>query len=328
LRRFHGFGVAVGFALLCLHALAGTARADDEDYTAMVRDAVAEYDAGHYEEAAALFERAHAKSPSARTHRGLGLAYFQARKYVLAVRHLTDALSDSRRPLKGEQRAESERFLKQASRFVGRFTLVLDPVDAVVEVDGHAAEREGDELLLDAGQHELIVHAADREDERRMLEAIAGPAQQLRITLAPKGPSEAQAAAAGISAAPLLPPPQQAAKSAEPASTGRGIGPYLVLGAGGALLIGSAVTGLLANGIYNKLDGRCPKGVCADPKLTSERDSGKTLVVATNVLLVSGLVGVAAGATWWLLAPRGHAETQVAAVCLPGGCAVSVGGRL
>ena len=87
---------------------------------AQAEDALGEYDAGRYEEAAALFERAHAKSPSARTHRGLGLSYFGARKYVLAVEHLTAARTDTRRPLTKAQLSEVENFLKQADRFVAR----------------------------------------------------------------------------------------------------------------------------------------------------------------------------------------------------------------
>src|SRR5690349_4366426 len=76
-----------------------TPAAAQEDYDSTIRDALAEFEAGRYEEAATLFGRAHQQNPSARTHRGLGLAYFEARHYVLAVRHLRAALSDRRRAL-------------------------------------------------------------------------------------------------------------------------------------------------------------------------------------------------------------------------------------
>ncbi len=319
------YALVAGSLLFALGASVRGVRAEDVDYATTIRDAIAEYDAGRYEEAAALFERAHAKSPSARTHRGLGLAYFQSRKYSLAVRHLRAALSDTRRPLSGTQRAEAERFLKQALHFVARFKLVLDPADAEVQADGHEGERQGDELLLDPGQHELIVHAPEHQDERRIVEAIAGSSSELEIKLAPSAPSQGEQAAARVEAPPVgAPLPQQPTRQGQ----GRGIGPYIVAGAGGALLVGALVTGLVANGLYDKLDRDCPKGACSDPKLISDRNTGKTLVVTTNVLLVTGLVAVAAGATFWLLAPSGSHETRVAAVCAPGGCALSLAGRL
>src|SRR5262249_43441282 len=60
----------------------------------LIADAVAEYDAGHFEEARALFRRAQAEAPSARTLRGIGMASFELRDYVEADRALAAALGE------------------------------------------------------------------------------------------------------------------------------------------------------------------------------------------------------------------------------------------
>jgi outer membrane protein assembly factor BamD (BamD/ComL family) len=73
------------FVLLIAVGAAATARAADDDTTpvsVLIGDAVAEYEAGHYQEARALFRQAHEKQPTARTLRGIGMASFELRDYV------------------------------------------------------------------------------------------------------------------------------------------------------------------------------------------------------------------------------------------------------
>src|SRR5437868_2687260 len=73
--------------------------AESPQYRALLEEAVGEYDARRYEEARALFRRAHDLSPNARTLRGIGMASFELREYVEALRSLEGSLADKRRPL-------------------------------------------------------------------------------------------------------------------------------------------------------------------------------------------------------------------------------------
>ncbi len=302
----------LGVWLVCsLTWFASSARAEDADYEGIVRNALSEFDLGHYEEAAALFEQAHAKSPSARTHRGLGLAYYEGRRYTLAVRNLREALVDQRRPLSAEQRADVQQTLHQAEGFVARFHVALQPSDAKLEVDGQRAEIQDGELLLDVGRHELIARAPGRAEDRRLVEARASSAPtDLEIEL-PQLAAPTPVAAAAVSATGSAP-----TRAKVP-----GIAPWIAMGAGGALLIGSAVTWMLANDAYANAEKKCPSGSCPGG-VPSDVGSGKTLVTATDVLLVGGAVAVAAGATWWALASRGRAEPQKTAFlfCTAVGC--------
>src|SRR3954466_15839911 len=144
-------------ALLIGAAAASQARAADDDtpVSVLIGDAVAEYDAGHFQEARALFRQAHDKSPTARTLRGIGMCSFEMRDYVEATRALTASLRDQRRPLTSEQKRHAEALLARPHTFGGRFTVKVKPEGSSMFVDGHPAELEPDGvLLLPFGRHQ------------------------------------------------------------------------------------------------------------------------------------------------------------------------------
>ena len=84
---------------------------DDTPVSVLIGDAVAEYDAGHFQEARALFRQAHEKPPTARTLRGIGMCSFELRDYVEATRALGASLRETRRPLTAEQKRHAEALL-------------------------------------------------------------------------------------------------------------------------------------------------------------------------------------------------------------------------
>ena len=63
----------------------------------------------------------------------MGLAAYEGRRYVESLQHLRAALRDSRRPLTEVQRAEVERTIDCAERYVGRVEFVLEPPSAQVK---------------------------------------------------------------------------------------------------------------------------------------------------------------------------------------------------
>src|SRR5262245_12054084 len=72
-----------------------SAAAQQDDYKALTEAAVEEHSLGHYEEARALFAKAHAINPNARTLWGMGTAAFEARQYVDAMQLFDAALRDT-----------------------------------------------------------------------------------------------------------------------------------------------------------------------------------------------------------------------------------------
>jgi hypothetical protein len=174
-------------------------------YRALLEEAVTEYDARHYEEARALFRRANEISPNARTLRGIGMASFELREYIEALRSLEASLVDKRRPLTPTQRQQVESLLDRTRAFVGRFFLKASPKETVLRVDGTPIVLEGDgSLLLSFGRHSLVAEAAGSLSESRELNVIGGERQELTFQLRPD-PNLASArklAGAGVGATP------------------------------------------------------------------------------------------------------------------------------
>lgn len=139
-------------------------------YRALIDSAIAEYDAGHYAEARALFEEAHMRHPNARTLRGLGMSEFELRRYASSVHYLRRALVAPTRPLDDRLRADTQRLLERAHLFVGRIELTLEPRDTAVALDGQPLEAErGAPLVLDVGQHRVTFTAPGYEPQERTI---------------------------------------------------------------------------------------------------------------------------------------------------------------
>jgi tetratricopeptide (TPR) repeat protein len=173
---------------LSLACATGTAQADRaSEYKALTDAAVEEHGLGHYEEARALFSRAHAIDPNARTLWGMGIAAFEARQYVDAIELLEAARKDERKPLTSAQRKQTESLLERSRNFVVRVPIRVEPANAQVSIDGRVMEpgQEG-VVTLDAGTHQVVVSAPGYEEITRSMRWSAGDADPLELSLAPK----------------------------------------------------------------------------------------------------------------------------------------------
>ena len=185
--------VLVGVAWLALgSAVLGVAPAAAQEppaaYRAIIADAVSEFDEGRWPEARALFERAHALYPNARTLRGIGMCAFEMRQYADAIRHLGWALTEPRRALTDAQRIETEALVERAGTFVGRFRVTTDPPGAEVRIDGETPRRgEGGSVMLSVGEHTVVARAPGRDDATRRLTVTGGEDETVALTLARAG---------------------------------------------------------------------------------------------------------------------------------------------
>jgi len=317
-------------AWLALITPGAHAQPASREYEDAIRAAVQEYEAGKWTEAIMLFRRAHGLAPSARTHRGLGLAYYEASDYVKAVEHLDAALADTRRPLAGGQRQSVKDALLRARALVGELLLRVTPATASVTIDGRALSAHAQPIRLNVGLHTLELRAPGHASERRTVDVVGEQRSALSIALQPSparetaaGPTPAQRGRDDVRLA--------ATGSDSAASGGPGIplAPVVLLGVGGAALSAALVTGLLEKSKEDELVEAGCETVC-DVSYESTRDQARTLQLATNVLLVTGATAVAASALWlWLgdgeRAPEPRA-VQATAMCTPAGCSAALGG--
>jgi hypothetical protein len=292
--RVRGGGLFLA-ALLLLGLHAGPALAqeeEDEAYKSAVGAAVQEFAAGNWAEARALFKRAHDLSPSARTLRGMGMAAYELRMYVPALRELEGAVRETRKPLDAEQVGQAEKLIKLASAFVGRYRVVVEPAEAAVRIDGRDAQFEpGNVLLLELGAHELTAVATGYQAGAIKFNTEGGEAErELELKLLPEGQ------AGVLPAAPPVPQPVQTTTGSEDSYADGGSGPNLAPWAwvmlGSAAAFGGVAGAMWAVGSskYSTLEDDCGSD-CSDQQID---DSGvATMDVLTNVFI--GLAGAAAG---------------------------------
>jgi hypothetical protein len=177
--------------LLLLVPLSAFAQPRDEalepaGYRAAIDAAVQEHELNHYAESREHFARAHALLPNARTLRGLGVADFELRRYVDAVKELAAALATPAKRLEGSLRSDTEALLAQARAYVGETHLRLYPPDATLRVDGVETVL-GPEasLMIEVGDHELEISAPGRLTQRRTLRVRGQQKSELHVTLPP-----------------------------------------------------------------------------------------------------------------------------------------------
>jgi len=294
-RGSHRGGGGLAWALLLFVVLqAGPAFAqgeEDEAYKSAVGAAVQEFAGGNWAEARALFKRAHDLSPNARTLRGMGMAAYELRLYVPALRELEGALRDTRKPLDAEQVEQAKKLIKLASAFVGRYRVVLEPANAVVSIDGSAAHFEpGQVLLLELGAHELSAIAPGFERGAVKFNTEGGEDKELPLQLL------AEAEAGVVPAAPPVPQEMETTTddAAEgPSDSGPNVAPWAWVMVGTTAVFGGIAGGMWAMGSsgYSDLEKECGSTQsCTDKEID---DSGvSTADTLTSVFL--GLSGAAA----------------------------------
>ena len=302
--------LAVWVVPALLPTLARAQEADPPAYRGTIDDAVSEFSAGRYEEARALFKRAHELSPNARTLRGLGMTAYELRMYVQGLRELEAALRETRKPLDATMRASVEALAVKARAFVGRVTPQLEPKDAKLLVDGKPPVFEPDgAILLDAGTHSLSA-TADKHKPTSVRIAIEGGSDQLlRLPLEPLPQLDglvpaidptappAQPAAAEPPATPA-PAPAQRSRGSSSGSTVRTIA-WITLAGTVAFGATSAAFWAVGSSQYDEVEDKCAP-TCSEAAID---DSGVgTSDLLTTVFLGAAVAGGAATAILFVVA--------------------------
>ena len=141
------------------------------------------------------------------------------------------------------------------------------------------------ELGVRPGHHIITAKLPDHEDAMWEVDVFAGSRDRYGFTMRPRAVAS----------------PSGPSQNGGGASTG----PWIVMAIGGAMLVGSAVTGIVALGKTHDIESRCPGDVCPRAfDLEGERSSAKTFVRITDVLLIGGGAVTLGGLGWLLLGNR------------------------
>jgi tetratricopeptide (TPR) repeat protein len=249
-----------------------------------------------------------------------------------------------------DQRAYGEPDAVEIGRIVGVDTVLwthpaldaqIQPRPGIVEVtrlrvrDGAQQAR----VLVHAGDDKSLAATIAALEASRSADFTGSPVPKSREDSAPAAalPSPAPVAtttsiSTATAAAEAESAPASAAASSKAASSDAHapvLAPILVTAGGGALLIGAAITGVLAANKHAEIARKCPNSQCDYPGFDQDQQTGTTLSTLTTTLLIAGTATAAAGAIWWLLAANTKDQTHppVTASCLPGLCHLSIEGR-
>jgi hypothetical protein len=163
---------------------------------------------------------------------------------------------------------------------------------------------------VQAGVTEVVATTPGHEPIRRTVTVAAGERASLVM----------DTHSGDRDAAEPAPAPPHAEPSPVPARGGSWLrtGAYAAGGVGVVGLATFAVFGLMARSTYDDLNSACGGGPCP-PDKADEISSGKTKQAIANVGLVFGIVGAAAGTTFFLLSmPGANRGSNAALVLAPG----------
>ncbi|MCC6557382.1 MAG: hypothetical protein IT372_30900 [Polyangiaceae bacterium] len=189
------------------------------------------------------------------------------------------------------------------------------PPGTRVRVDGAEVADLSRPIPLDPGDHEVIASAKGREDDRATVTLFPGNHRTLAI--APGRPI------GGDLVAPV--------RGGSGGGGGGGLrtAGFIAGGVGIAGLAAFGVTGGLMLAKKSVVDDHCDASRRCDQEGADAAEAGRTLGIVNGIALGVGLAGVALGTT--LIVIGGGEEQGAATVgitALPGGGALSVGGRL
>jgi hypothetical protein len=198
--------------------------------------------------------------------------------------------------------------------------------------DANDAKRAADALRR---YLELEKNVENRPQLEAKLEAMeaALAAQLIEETAAGDASEPAKTEPAPSEQEPAPVPLADVEPAAEPEASSFPIGPVIVMGVGGAMMLGSIATGLMASGAQSDLEKMCPTKMDCGADLEDTQSKGETMALVTDVLLFGGIAVAAGGAAWLLLGSGGSSEsasardaTHASVMCTTDACAASLRG--
>jgi tetratricopeptide (TPR) repeat protein len=250
----------------------------------------------------------------ARMHFRLGSAYYQSGRFQEAATEFQTAFDLSQRP-------QLLYNVFVAHRDAGNLAPAVDALRRYLEQVPDAADREQLTARLASMSRLVEQQAATQTTPTETQPEATEPEAQ-----AEPGTGEAGATATeepDVAAGP---------RAAELARTepGRSPVPLVVLGSGGALILGSLITGLMASGKESDLEEMCGPDNACPPGVDFEdlASSGQTLATVTDILLIGGVVTAGVGVALWFSSGETAAEVPpepaATAACTTQGCFGSV----
>jgi len=307
---------------------AAPAFADESKDTARTafQRGVEAFEAGSYEAAASLFGEAYELQPTWKLKFNIGQCAAALKRYGLAIEAFEAYLAGGGDDVPDARRDTVLEELDRLRKMVG-LVKVTAPKGATIFVDGMERGRTPlvGSLPVAAGvDHEIWIGDGPRSSERTQFKLMG----QEQVVIDLRYDDEVESPAAMSDSAPPSEPEEGTSAAVEPRPAapegiedGGKLAPwgFGAIGVGGAVLIGSIVTGGMALSRSNELEEECPDASCG-PDSHAKNDRMQALATATDVLIGVGSAIAVAGIVMVVVAKttgEGEAEADARVSVLP-----------
>lgn len=279
--RSYRWAIVVLVVLMQSRAMAQSA--GREEASERFSRAVELYQDGAYQAALLEFQRAYDAEPDYHLLYNIGRTRIDLHDYLGAAQAYERYLREGGSSIPEARRTEVEQNLAELRARVGQVSIRANRDGADVFIDDIQSGKTPMTLPIqvNVGRHRVEVRASDGATDTQVVDVAASETATVAFVLTL--PQVAQGPAG-------MPPLRKAA--------------IYTAGAGGVLLIGSLVTGMLAIKTNKQLGDDLEAGPDVPE---SSRDKVKTLGTVTDVLLLTGAVSAVAGGVMWLV-DRHHAQ--------------------
>lgn len=243
--------------------------------------------------------RAQTDDERARAHFEAGRAYYDQARYDDAVREFEQAYALSQRP-------ELLLNTSQAHERALRYDQAIASAERYLSVVPDAPDRRTIEERI------ANLRVLEQRYEQAPPEPLPAPGSSPTAAAAPPAATAAAATLAQPSAATSAPEAPSASPTPTPAERASTLTvPAIVLmSVGGASLVASLVTGLVAHGHYTSLERQCDADGLCPAEARDELDEGETLATASTVLAILGVLSAGAGGALLYVGARRAADTS------------------
>lgn len=291
MRRFSALLVAACILLFHLTASAQSEPSSEARSQASVRfkRGVELFQEEAYRAALIEFQRAYELAPDYRLLYNIGGTKLQLQDYLGAAQAYEKYLTEGGSSVPRERREEVEPALRSLQARVGRVAVTVNR-EADIYVDGEKVGTSpmNGSVLVNIGRHEVGARAADGASDTQMVDVAGDETAQVNVVLAP----------------PRKDGPTVINVRSNTMRTMAVVG----WGVGGAMLIGSVVTGVLAKNADSDLSDLLKRVDVPEKRVSDQRDTIKANALTTDILMIGGVAVAAAGTVLWFLDRRARRE--------------------
>jgi hypothetical protein len=253
-----------------------------------------------YRAALVEFQRAYELAPDYRLLYNIAQAKLQVQDYLGAAQSYEGYLAEGGAAVPNDRRVAVEGELAALRERTARVSVTANRDGAEVYVDDSKVGMTPlpGTVAVNVGRHRITVRSADGISDARTIDVAGGDIADVVFELA--APTQAKLMAATTD------------EPSRPWTTSRKVA-LASWSVGGALLIGCAVTGVMAKSASDDLDAQLKTADVRRSSVEDQRDKVGTLALTTDVLLGVGIAAAATGTLLWLVGRPSEQQSASAA---------------